>query len=352
MDTIKIFITYRCNLNCKYCFVTHGNEVMAPATLDKILSWGIKNNVKKIILTGGEPTSSFDLITRAALFMKKNCSDPEFAFDDIPSNGTQLTKEKIWIAKLLGITFSFSLDGFEYLSNTFRYRNKRLYEKVIDNIKYYAEAYGRPPKVKMTVNQNNAHLMHKNAISLVKNGLTRVQILPAFGQPWTDENTNKFLESFDKLLILHKKIKHKFKNLQIDPIDWYCEVIKSKDYDSITKKQCDMGSKVAFSVLGEASACLSTIHLAFDNPLRKAYCLGHINSDIGLKNLDKFKKYRICSEFNVDCKYHFPNVSCRKVCATVNFKTGERMKEKHIENLMKIEYMMFQKTYEAYGKLY
>ena len=349
MDVIKIFFTIRCNFRCDYCFVHLDEEIMAPEILDNILTWGIKNNVKRVILTGGEPTSSFDLIVRAAKFMKRY-TNPDFKFDGIPTNGTQLTRERIYIAKSLNLKFIFSLDGYAYESNMFRHHNRELHDKIIDNLEFYAKVYGKPPKINLTVPQENAHELHENVLSLLRRGYTKIHICPEFGRPWGDKYTNDFLESFEKLLVIHRKFKQIFKDLRVDPIDLYCDKIRTKDYEGMTQASCDVGSEVAFSVKGEAYACLVMLHLQDGHPLRKEYYLGDINKGIDLEKMRTFKNYNICSEFPVSRKFNFPNISCRKVYATVNFHTGERMEAKYIENLMKIEYTMFQRTYETYFK--
>ena len=266
----------------------------------------------------------------------------------MPTNGSLLTNEKIHLAKFLGLNFTFSLDGFDFESNKCRNHNQIAYEKILDNLHCYRKVYGAPPKINMTISQENAHLLHKNTLDLIKQGFTRIYLCPVFGQPWADSNTGKFIESFEKLLAAHKRLRGKIKNIRIDPIDLHREKIKQRDYAGITQSLCDMGSKVAFNVKGEAYACLTTLQLKGSHPLKAEYCLGSIHAGIDLDKMKKFKDYRIGSEFPVTCKYDFPNITCRKVCATINVKTGERLKTREIENIMKIEHTMFQRTYETY----
>lgn len=323
---------------------------MQPATLEKILAFGIQNRVKKYILTGGEPTLNFELIIKAACYMKEH-ADYDFEFDVIPTNGTMLDQEKIRKAKDLGLRFAFSMDGYNFADNNHRNKNQRLYDKVTENLALYNAIYGQPPLIKFTIVREKAHDLHKNIFSLVKKGYSRVQICPEFGEPWTDEQTQACLESMDKLLILHQKMKDKIKNLSIDPIDWYCRAIPAKDYAGITQGQCDMGSKVAFNPHGKAYACLSMHNLKDDHPLKKEYCIGDIHTGVDLDKMRTFRNYLICSEFPINSKkFNFPNISWRKVCATMNFRTGERLQPKEIENIMEIEYMFFMKTYETYFK--
>lgn len=57
---INIFVTYRCNLSCRYCFARElGSdfpEDMQPETFDRLLAWMAAGNVASAGFIGGEPT--------------------------------------------------------------------------------------------------------------------------------------------------------------------------------------------------------------------------------------------------------------------------------------------------------
>lgn len=56
----NLMITYRCNLNCSYCFandyVNHDETDMTLDTADRILSWLSQSGEKMVGIMGGEPT--------------------------------------------------------------------------------------------------------------------------------------------------------------------------------------------------------------------------------------------------------------------------------------------------------
>ncbi|PIQ88745.1 MAG: hypothetical protein COV72_06695 [Candidatus Omnitrophica bacterium CG11_big_fil_rev_8_21_14_0_20_42_13] len=347
----KIFITFNCNLNCKYCFVIHKHVKMRWITLEKILKLALENkNVKKIILTGGEPTSNFELIKKAGIFIKKNDFARRIVFDDIPTNGTLLNKEMIEFAKDHSIKFAFSLDGYGFSQNVFRYKDKRLYGRILLNLHNYIRITKKIPRVKMTVNPQNSHLLYENVVSLLSHGLVNIQILAAFGQLWANKTLNSFLNSFKKVLTLHKYLKSQGKSLTIDPIDWYITKIKTKSYAEITMSSCDMGDEISFDPSGEAYACLSMIHLRNNPSLKKKFYIGNIHNSVDIKKIRSFEDYRICSNTKLNCKHRFPNISCKKICATLDFKTGKTFKSGYIENLLAIENSMFEMTYQKYFK--
>jgi organic radical activating enzyme len=55
---LMIFITGKCNLCCPYCFSNDlQREEMSLTDIEEILQWAGKNNIKRISLCGGEPSS-------------------------------------------------------------------------------------------------------------------------------------------------------------------------------------------------------------------------------------------------------------------------------------------------------
>ncbi|MGD0335618.1 MAG: radical SAM protein [Candidatus Omnitrophota bacterium] len=350
---IKIFITYNCNLNCRYCFVTHDrNANMDYTTLREILRWAISlNEPSKVILTGGEPTSRFDLIIKAAEYVRDNDTDKKIKFDYIPTNGTLLTKEMIKAIKALNIEFAFSLDGYGLNDNKFRYTNNSLYKKLMDNLRLYMAETKTVPRIKLTVNPDNSNSFYDNVKSLLINGLNKIQILPAFGVLWSDTDKKQFLSNFDRILRLHCYLKSRNKKMSLDPIDWYIQMIQQSNFSEIAHNNCDMGKQVSFTPFGEAYACLAVIHLKRNEKLRKRFYLGTIHEGVDIKKISLFQNYRICQETpELDCRYYFPNISCKKICATLDFKTGKRISKAYTNNLNEIENYMFHKTYDFYFK--
>ena len=62
VNTLQIFITNKCNMNCKSCFYAHklGKEELSIEEYKRLVS-KYKKKVKKVIILGGEPTLYKDL---------------------------------------------------------------------------------------------------------------------------------------------------------------------------------------------------------------------------------------------------------------------------------------------------
>ncbi|MFW6014553.1 MAG: radical SAM protein, partial [Candidatus Nanoarchaeia archaeon] len=60
LNTIQANITYNCNRNCSYCYVKdflNENHLMSLSDFNSLLQWLENNGIKRINLTGGEPTT-------------------------------------------------------------------------------------------------------------------------------------------------------------------------------------------------------------------------------------------------------------------------------------------------------
>jgi hypothetical protein len=241
------------------------------------------------------------------------------------------------------------MDGYGFDGNKFRYSSKELYKRSLDNLKLYINQTETIPLVKLTVNPENAHLFYENVKALLANGLDKIQILPAFGVPWNNVNKKHFLDNFNLILKLHCYLKSRNTKISLDPIDWYIQMIQQNNFSRITHNNCDIGDQISFTPSGQAYACLAMIHLNGNSESKKKFYLGSIHKKIDIDKMRSLGEYRICRQIKgLDCKYHFPNISCKKIYATFDFKTGKRLESKYIDNLNEIENYMFHKTYDFY----
>jgi len=157
--------------------------------------------------------------------------------------------------------------------------------------------------------------------------------------------TKSFFDSFLRVLKLHKAIKARKQNFCIDPIDEYVEKLSKDNWDI---SNCGLGNEIVFAPTGDAYACTLVVNLN-DKLFKHNFYLGNIHkNDINLEKMAGFKNYRMCSELKLNCRYCFPDLTCRKLCATFDFKAGRRLGKKNIENLSALEPYMFQQTYQAY----
>lgn len=114
----QIEITKKCPLKCRHCFNSSGavkSQEMSTSqvftVIDKLSSIGIK----KVMITGGEPSSRSDFIQIVTYASKK------FMAISIATNGYFITSERIAnLSKLKNIVVQVSLDGTEDHHNFIR----------------------------------------------------------------------------------------------------------------------------------------------------------------------------------------------------------------------------------------
>lgn len=148
---IWLSITDRCNLKCSHCYnnTVYKEKINSNAdVLLKIIDKLSDNNVKKVVLTGGEPflhNGIFEILERAL-----SIADSV----EITTNGLLITNaicNKLKNYKNLRI--SVSVDGIKKDTHEF-FRGKNTYEKVIKNIKCLVDAGIKTHSI-ATINRKN-----------------------------------------------------------------------------------------------------------------------------------------------------------------------------------------------------
>lgn len=154
LQQITLEVTERCNLRCKYCIYTEGNETfrdfdthnMSWEIAQKAIDYGIKHSGERLAVTfyGGEPLLQMNLIKKCVEYTKKISGD-KYIHHSMTTNMTLMTKE---IAEYLAAQDCFSvvcsLDGPQEIHDENRVftDGNGSFEKAIRGLKYLADAYG------------------------------------------------------------------------------------------------------------------------------------------------------------------------------------------------------------------
>ncbi|MDD2751977.1 MAG: radical SAM protein [Candidatus Omnitrophica bacterium] len=345
-----LYTTSSCNLNCAYCFVEKKNDTMRPETLIRIMEWLQKNisaeHDHHVSVMGGEPMLYPDLIYKLAdLTRKIKYSGKSLRLKGIPTNGSILDKDIIKSLKEKNIRLDFSLDGYTLYSNRLRFKDKKIFGRILNNLAVYTREIGAPV-IKMTVHPDTAKFMHNEIALFHKNKIDKIQVMPAHGVSWGKRNTDEFMANFKKVLALHKKLKKSPQPLFIDPIDIYCKNISENDWEK-TNCNCGLGEEIVFTPSGDAYACTLIMHLR-DSKLKDELYLGNVYRKIDLGKMRRLKGYRICSLAKINCRYLFPDITCKKICALYDFRAKKMLDIRQAKNLIDIQNFMFHETYSEY----
>ena len=153
---IHVIITYRCNLDCIYCYQSDRRQHddldydKAKKALFEVLDEINPENEGIIRFFGGEPLLRFDLISQltadARSYWRKTKKISSNLFFGISTNGTLMNDEiKTWLLENPDVSVTISLDGTPHMHNTNRSGSFEFVKPHLDFIK----RYGVP--VKMTI---------------------------------------------------------------------------------------------------------------------------------------------------------------------------------------------------------
>ncbi|CAH0553786.1 unnamed protein product [Brassicogethes aeneus] len=205
-DYLRISLTERCNLRCQYCMPAEGvklSEKSKILTTDEIIQIAdlfVNEGVKKIRLTGGEPTTRKDLtdiITQLKQLNGLECVA-------MTTNGLVLTRQLVALQKAGLDILNISLDTI----NKSRYekitRRKGL-ERVLMGIDLALQLDYNPVKINCVVikNFNEDEILDFVEMTKEKNVDVRfIEYMPFSGNKWEVDKMVSYKEMLD---IIHKK---------------------------------------------------------------------------------------------------------------------------------------------------
>lgn len=316
-----IQLTERCNLHCEHCFVSADNvgEMMEFEKIkEQVLPQLVKNNVKKVTLTGGEPFVYPKLLDVIELL---NASNIEIC---ICTNGTLITKEFIHkIEHLKSIHFNVSLDGFSADSHgTFRgNKDEKVFEKIIENIKLLGEKrllngilvtpniyseIEEYEKICEFAKQNHAKYVLMNPLSEFGRGESNVQLAMGNEQMERIRNlTEKFCDEEMELVYI------RFPNVQHKPLS-----------------ECVAGRVVYIFTNGNIAYCPYLVFAAKDKKSlysERDFIIGNIfEQDFDWE--EKIKNYKFPINIDEVCE-GCDNNMCRKGCYAAKISKGKKLSE-------------------------
>lgn len=163
---VGLLMTYRCNLNCKYCYIQHKQSKdmtleMAQSILEPFL---LQNgDMLTIVLMGAETLMAIDVIKELIAWLKSSeWNRPFRVFGS--TNGTLLSEDiKFWIEQHVDIfTLGLSYDGLPSTQNANRGNNN------ID-LDFFIHTWPNQP-IQMTINAASVGKMADGIIHLINKG--------------------------------------------------------------------------------------------------------------------------------------------------------------------------------------
>lgn len=132
INSINILCTNKCNMTCSYCYRRYRKRLLTVSTrnIEDCLNEIKNSDINNIVLTGGEPTLSSDLIKYISYFNKKQLA--------VLTNGIKRIKNITEFNEIV-----VSLDGDNKVMLAQCGVNSNTWSKILNNIRFYIDIGSR-----------------------------------------------------------------------------------------------------------------------------------------------------------------------------------------------------------------
>ena len=231
---LKLLLTNRCNLNCRYCYegckkTNTLNNVIGKKAIDFYFDLLIKEyeniGFLPIVYHGGEPLLEFSLMKELTEYAneklyKLNNEKVKACDYSFTTNGILLDDKMYDFFIENNFSISVSIDGKQKTHDLNRvdYSNEGSFEKVISKANELNRALENKVKIRMTVTPDTIVDLSQNVSWFIEEGFTNIGVSLDYFADWTGklENIKKEFIRLKNIYITYHK---KNKNFMIDIFD-------------------------------------------------------------------------------------------------------------------------------------
>ena len=195
-EAVGLLMTYRCNLNCKYCYIHKKREKdmtlkMAQQILEPFLMK--REGLLNITFMGGETLLAKDVIIPLVEWVESNKWNRKCRFFG-STNGTLLDKTlKSWLVNHKSVfTLGLSYDGIP----SAQLSNRGSCHVDLD---FFIKTWPKQP-IQMTINQQSVHMMAEGVIYLLEKGAVVHPNVAFENSEWDGEHINEYGRQLNKLI--------------------------------------------------------------------------------------------------------------------------------------------------------
>jgi uncharacterized protein len=308
-----VYITKKCNLKCKYCYVQKDNITMswkiAKKTIDFLGSLNYKRRV--VSLFGGEPLIEWKFVKKLVDYIEKT---GKFSDIFLCTNGVLLNESKIKYFIKHKVTPQISIDGIAIAHNANRVdklnrptfssldKNLRLIgQKYIDNLKNL--------QLRITISPQSIYYLYETVKYILSINLMSAQInmLPDVHAKYAKFDFNQLVKQLALIAKLAKYLRRDGKLLNLN----YNEcIVQGSNFESMRKPSwkpfCHLGNQMlSVDIDGSIYPCYISVGITKNK--RNALKLGTIYEGIkypskliDLDYSDAFNPYLSCLIWNYE----------------------------------------------------
>ena len=305
---LRLTITTKCILKCKYCFVKKGNKIITKDTYTNAIRIFLNSPGKEklLMLYGGEPLLYFNLLKKIISFAQKEAQKTKKRLIiSVGTNGIMLNKDSLKYFNERNIKLGISLDGQKQFNDKARvFPNKKgSFDKIMEQFSMI---------VKNTKNENLCVLLgvlptsvsslYENMQFVNKLGCTSINIEPIESRKflWNKRQKKIFLLNlFNYVRHIHEEL------LQNNYLFLNTVNLELKNQRlSGPAKTCPFFENLEVHPNGEMTFSAFLIN----SKEKKQYLIGNINKKF-------FDKYRYCK---------FSENSSKCQCCKKNYYPSEK----------------------------
>ena len=271
VSNLALHLTERCNMQCKYCFMTHGVGRMSVEVAEAAVDYLLQEcgDYARVTFFGGEPLLEFDLMRHITEYIRSNASRTVKL--DVVTNGTLLTEEFLEYADMNHVQISISYDGLRNDTN----RVDENMNPVLD-IARCKDAIDRYDITSASViDVDNIDIWHDNVLHLRDLGFNSMDFFIDYSSPWKAEHVDVMRREFFKIADTYVKWVKDGNKVRITKIDDMVRAYSSKFELSKTRIRRDLVYSVAVngdvypyaSAVGNENLCLGNVVTGMNQPL-------------------------------------------------------------------------------------
>lgn len=322
-EAVGLLMTYRCNLNCRYCYVhTKRNKDMSLDMAKSILEPFLMKRAGRLDITfmGGETLLAIDVIRPLVEWVERGNWNRTYRFFG-STNGTLLNPcLKKWLNKYSSVlTLGLSYDGLPTAQSQNRGNDN------ID-LDFFVQTWPVQP-IQMTINADTVGQMADGVIYLLEKGALVHPNVAYEAKEWSEDDITEYAIQLDKLINYYNN--NLDKPLISQFIHNLSEYVDNIENPKELKEVCGAGNGFqVFDTDGESYPC-------------------HILSPLVLsgEKLQRVKDGLICQsdvDSNIDCQ-SCPYTTTCPTCIACNFlyRDGLQNRDKTHCQIMKLEVKAF-----------
>lgn len=202
-EAVGLLMTYRCNLNCKYCYILNKrNKDMTLGMAQSILEPYLQKNGRLIDITfmGGETLLAIEVIRPLIEWIEGKKWNSQYRFFGT-TNGTLLNEDlKDWIKKHShSLTLCLSYDGLPSAQS-----NNRCSDEI--DIDFFIKTWPQQP-LQMTINEETVDKMAEGVIYLLEKGAVVHPNVAFEKKEWSEKSISEYGKQLNILINYYNKHK-------------------------------------------------------------------------------------------------------------------------------------------------